>query len=110
MALTRPSVSRNGTAGTSASADLGAWSKSLATLAEFLSPGQFADGTSREGGTLLLFQDGNMWKACLHDRTAGASGFVSASTPEGLLKACDAALAGNSVDWRADRKPSQSKR
>jgi len=85
-------------------APLGEWEKRWRTLAEFLSSCTWDDGSSREPGTLLVFAEDGVWKACLHDRTGGMQTFVSAQTPGALWDALEKGLAGDSLEWRR-KKP-----
>jgi hypothetical protein len=77
--------------------------KKYPTVLEFVSLRRWEDGTVRVCGTLLLFVDMGMWKACLHDKDASASAFVSGKTPGALLEAMEKGLREDSLDWRADR-------
>lgn len=73
-------------------------------LVEFLTAAKWPDGTARATGTVMLFVEDGKWKAWLHDRDASMSAFVAASSLEGLLRAAEGAVAGETGDWRADRK------
>jgi hypothetical protein len=104
MALKRPSVATSGGTGPSLSPDPGGWQKSLGTLAEFLSALTYGDGAPRQTGTVMLMSEGLEWKAWLHDRDVGATAFLTARTPDALLKLVNDALEADRVPWRADRK------
>jgi hypothetical protein len=103
MALKRRSVSPTGSSQDSLPCDAGEWGKKYPTLTEFLTLRIWEDGAARLCGTVLLFVDLGTWKACLHDKDAAASSFVSAKTPGELLTAVEKGLVGDTLDWRADR-------
>jgi hypothetical protein len=84
-------------------------SEGYPSLTEFLIEVLWEDGKPRETGTVLLFVQEGRWKACLNDRDADASCFVSARTLGELLAVMDAAIEDPSVEWR-DRGQSTKRR
>jgi len=105
MALKRPQIGTGGPTGCSVSAEGGSWSKSLGSLVEFLSSSSYDDGSPRKPGTVMVMWEDGAWKAWLHEREMSATAFLSASTPDGLLKVVNDALAADRVPWRPDRRP-----
>lgn len=75
----------------------------FADLVEFLSMRNWPDGSVRVTGTLTLSMEGGIWKAVLKDRDSAGVAFVSAETPDALLKAIDKGLGANSLEWRDDK-------
>jgi hypothetical protein len=73
-------------------------------LTEFLTAVRWPDGTARETGTAMVFVEAGAWKVWLHDRDAHMGCFVSGHSLEGALAAAEGAVAGQSGDWRPDRK------
>lgn len=104
MALRRIGNGAPGDPGSTQPSDNGPWGKDYPTLCEFLTSSVWDDGAARVPGTLLVFAEGPLWKCCLKDRDGGHVVFVSAKTPIALLKALEAGLVGDGLDWRADRK------
>lgn len=74
------------------------------SLCEFLSSSQWADGSPRALGTLLVFLDQNRIKACLSDRDQGLVAFAVAGSISELLLTCDRLVSDPSTDWRAQKK------
>lgn len=72
-------------------------------LAEFLSNGQFDDGSVRPLPTLLLFIEEGLWKACLRDKAEQEVAWTSDLTLAGLLDALERGLAEHSLDWRKQK-------
>jgi len=70
------------------------------SLADFLHLAAWPDGDRRETGTMLVFVEDGLWKACLNDRDGDCYAFLSAESFEGLLSSADGGLGGNSVEWR----------
>jgi hypothetical protein len=73
-------------------------------LFEHLASNTFDDGASRQTSSILLFCQGGVWKACLHDRQEGECLWVSGATYGDLLAAVEAALAAPTADWRPDSR------
>lgn len=74
--------------------------KGLPTVAEFLSLSRWEDGASRETGTVTLFFEEGLLKACLNDRDSGSSAFISARTFTSLFQAMEKGLLAGSLEWR----------
>jgi len=77
--------------------------KAYPSLWEFLTAQQWGNGDRRDTGTLLVFVEGPVVKACVKDKDASAVAFVSARTLKELLQAVDKGLESGGLDWRADR-------
>lgn len=77
--------------------------EALPALWEFLCAAVWDDGTERETGTLLIFVDDGVFKACLNDRDQQGVGFVTCKSLSAALQAADKALREGKVDWRAAR-------
>lgn len=74
-------------------------------LVEFLSDDQWDDGTSRTPGSLTLFIEDGIWKACLNDRDASASMYVTGDNAVACMKSLETRLnGGTAADWRAWKK------
>lgn len=74
-------------------------------LVQFLSDDRWDDGGTRTPGSLTLFIEEGIWKACLNDRDAQASLYVSGDTTSACMKSLESRLAGTTVpDWRVWKK------
>lgn len=80
---------------------LDALAKKVPTLWEFLSLGEYDDGSKRVLGTLIIFVDGALVKGFVNDRDQGLSACVSSGTLLGLLEAVEDGLEGDTLEWRA---------
>jgi hypothetical protein len=87
--------------GSTAPLQTGSWGKELPKLVEFLSEAKWEDGSTRVLGTMLVFVESGVWKACLHERGLHASCFVSGSSPQELFRAVEAGLRDGSLAWRS---------
>jgi len=75
------------------------------TVVAFLTLTLYGDGARRLPGSITLFADGSVLKACLNDKDAGLSAFVSGAGLEGLLTSMEEGLKADRLDWRSsDRK------
>jgi hypothetical protein len=83
--------------------DSGSWGTLYPALCEHLCESQWPGGKPRTTSTITLFCEHGRWKACVRDRHQLLNLFVTASTPEALLGAVEAALVSDSSDWRADK-------
>jgi len=74
---------------------------------EFVSVTRVDDKTTRQTSTLMLFIDGKVWKACLHDRDTGMSLWAAAEGFCEVLEALEAMLKSPAPQWRqgGQRKP-----
>lgn len=79
-------------------------------LHEFLSCAVYDDGSARKTGTLLVFVDSGLLKACLSDRDVSQVAFASANSMAGLLEALEGGLLEESLDWRVAGGGKQRKR
>ena len=91
-------------------ADGGSWAQGLPALVEFLTETKWDDGTPRAVGSLTLFVDEGLWKACLSDKDAGRVAFVSGQTPTDVFQAAEKGLTSSSLDWRQTRGQAGKKR
>lgn len=80
----------------------------LPSLWEFLTHRQWDDGTPRQPGSVTVFYEDGVWKACLNDRDAGLVAFRTAPTPIELAVSLEGALARDTLEWR--RSTAQGKR
>jgi len=72
---------------------------------EFLTCDKWDDGKSRVTGSLSLFIEQGVWKACLNDRDTEASLYVTGETTLACMKALEGRLDGTKeADWRAWKK------
>jgi len=76
----------------------------LPVLWSFLSATEHVDGTARETGTILVFVEGGLVKACVRDREVGEVAFVTGVGLENLLGRIEQGLDAGSLDWRAERQ------
>lgn len=76
----------------------------MPSLVAFLSDMTYSDGSTRKTGTLMLMTEDGVWKAWLHERELGVGAFLTGATPDSLMASIDAALGGDKVPWRADKK------
>lgn len=70
------------------------------SVVSFLSDTVYRDGSGRVTGTLLMFVEAGLWKACLRDRDLDEVAFVSADTPEGVLSAMESGIKDGDLEWR----------
>lgn len=92
-----------GGAGVGASdADLAA---ACPALHEFLTLSVLPDGRVRQTSTLLVFSEGQVWKAVLNERDGDLSLWATADTLQGLWHELEARLTAPVVEWRAKRPP-----
>jgi len=90
----------------------GAWAGVYPALCEYLTQTVWADGAQRTTSSLLIFAEGVVWKACITDRDSEPRrvAFVSASSPEQLLKTVEAQLAQGTADWRDQYQQAKKKK
>lgn len=82
----------------------GEWAASFPSVWEFLSCPEWADGATRVPGSITLFSEDGMWKACLNDKDGQLVAFVSGKSPEAMLEAMEAGLESGALDWRKSRQ------
>jgi len=85
------------------------WLDHYPLLVEFLSLLAWEDGKPRTPGSVILFSEEGVWKACVNDKDAALVAFVSARSPEGLLCAINDGLASGGLDWRKGRQSGSGK-
>lgn len=103
MSILRPTVNGESSVPGSGSLEGCSISTQFPHVVEFLCPGSWGDGTTREPGSVTLFwQDGKL-KVCLKTKTPAAVCFLSASSITSLFLALEQGLVGGTLDWRADR-------
>ena len=56
-------------------------------------------GKARQTGTLLVFTEGGVWKACVHDRQTSRRAFVTGSGFAELLHRIDEGLSGAGLEF-----------
>lgn len=71
-------------------------------IVEFLSATKWDDGGARTPGTLTLFIEDGIWKACLNDRDGEASLYVTGATMGDCLSSIEKRASNpQGADWRA---------
>lgn len=80
------------------------------TLAEFLTRVLWEPGVPREKGSVFVFYEDGVFKACLNDKDSLQVAFTSSTTFTGLWKALEKGLKANSLDWRLSTQGKASKR
>lgn len=70
---------------------------------EFLSMLSWPGGDPRIVGTLTITTEGGKWKATLKDRDSCGVCFVTAATPDALLKDLDKGIESGNLEWRDDK-------
>lgn len=79
--------------------------KSYPLLIQFLNDDTWDDGGTRTPGSMTLFIEDGIWKACLNDRDAQASLYVTGDNVNACLKSIEGRLSGASqADWRVWKK------
>jgi len=73
-------------------------------LATYLGDEAYDDGAPRRTSTLLLFVQDGLWKACLNDRAAGRSAWVSGEMLTEALSSLENALRTERASWRASEQ------
>lgn len=73
------------------------------TLVEFLTRLTWEGSEKRKTGTVMVLAEGGVWKAWVHDRDGGRSGWVSAGSLYDLVNVLETALAEDSLTWRDDK-------
>lgn len=110
MPLKKPPASNSSGRSSVSLTSAGTTLRAFPTLLEFLVLSTWDDGSPRTPGTLLIFVDGSMWKACLKDKTGPRVCFVSGSDLDTLLLTVEEGLREDALDWRADRPQGQNRR
>lgn len=75
-------------------------------ISEFLTVGQYPDGTARERSAItLMASESDGFKAVLNDRDNARSLWATAGTAEGLFVALEALLCDPKAPWRPSAPP-----
>lgn len=82
----------------------GEWAASYPLVWEFLFLEKWEDGSSRVPGSITLFAEDGLFKACLNDKDGQLVAFTSQRSPEGLFEAVDTGLGAGTLDWRRSRQ------
>ncbi len=72
------------------------------SLTEFMTDGQWEDGSLREGPSLTVFCRAGEWRASVRDRAQGLVLWASASTWPDLLRTLDMMVLDPKGPWRQD--------
>jgi len=78
-------------------------SASCPALHEFLTLSVLPGGVVRQTSTLLVFTEGQLWKAVLNEREGDLSLWATAETLQGLWHELEARLTAPVVEWRHKR-------
>lgn len=76
------------------------FAEQLPGLHAFFTEVTYEDGSERLPGSLTMFADAGMLKACLSDKSTGMVAFVSGSSPAVVLERASVGLEAGSLDWR----------
>jgi hypothetical protein len=80
------------------------WARTYPQLHAFLFDTTWADGSKRDPGSLVLFAQDGVLKACLNDKGVGRVAFVSGVSWDGLIGLVEQGLSDETLDWRQSRK------
>lgn len=103
VALAKREKNATSSGGSSLPAAPGKVLSGFANVLDFLSMRSWPDGSPRLTGTITLSTEGASWKACVKCPNSASVAFVTAETPDGLLKALDRGLESDTLEWREDR-------
>lgn len=78
--------------------------KSYPCLFEMLTTDKWDTGEPRKTTTILLFMEEGLFKACVHDRALGLSGFMTGDSLAGLLMSVEVAIRSNTMGWKANKR------
>lgn len=79
-------------------------------LWEHMAVQRYPDGSPRVLSTVTLFVDGGLVKACLNDRDQGLTAWASGNGLRAVLRALEAGLANDNLDWRQPQGKGKGKR
>jgi len=79
-------------------------------LWEFLVEMEWSEGVPRETGTLLVFAEDGVVKACLSDRDGDRRAFYGSDSFQGLLEGLNKGLLADTLDWRKNKFPQKKKK
>jgi len=100
MSVKRPQHVQSGIPAGVACADP-AWQERWPALCSHLFDLKYEDGAPRQTSTLMLLAEQGVAKACLNDREAERSAWVSGRSFTEALDALEAGLVEDRLDWRA---------
>jgi len=86
------------------------WVRAYPALWEYLTLTEYEDKTTRVTSTLLVFIEEGVVKACLNDRDASRTLWVSGPSVPDTLKALDALLRAGEGEWRSSKPWTPGKR
>lgn len=98
--LIRKALAKRPSDGASAGASDAALRHRAPVLHDFLTVTSLGDGEVRQTSTLLVFVEGDLWKACLNDRSSELTLWASADSLEAVLDALEERLCSPSPEWR----------
>lgn len=79
--------------------------KNYPNLVAFLCDDTWDDGGTRTPGSLTFYIEDGVWKACLNDRDASASLYVTGDNAVACMKSLESRLNGaTTADWRSWKK------
>jgi hypothetical protein len=88
----------------------GKWGTLYPSIWEMLTTAAWPDGSPRTLSTLTIFVEDGQIKLCLNDRDQGLTGWASAGNVEEALKAMEAALKEDRMEWRRAKEKPMKKR
>jgi len=71
---------------------------------KFLTLTVYGDGSRREPGSVSIFFDAGVVKACANDKDASLAAFVSGDGLAGVLESLEVGLREDRLDWRPSKK------
>lgn len=78
-------------------------SLSFPLVVQFLTLAAYGDGSRRVPGSITLFSDNGVLKACLNDKDGPLNAFVTGAGLGGLLESMERGLEQDRLDWRGPR-------
>jgi len=73
-------------------------------VSAFWEQATYDDGSPRQSGTIIIFVQDGMLKACVSDRDNGRSAFVTAPTFQALWELIEHGLAEAKLEWRGIKR------
>lgn len=101
MAFLKKTAEKDAKAVSAISKDGEQFAKKYPALMEYLTVSVWPEGGERTVSTLLLFCEDGVFKACLNDRDAGRSLWVSGASVPDALEALESTLRHGGGEWRA---------
>jgi len=108
MALKRRDASQLA-AGGGGEATPGSFGVKHPRLWEMLTETKYEDGSPRKTATITFFIDEGCVKVCLNDRDQSLAAFCSGDTLDAALRALEAGLEAESLEWRRSQMSSKKK-